>query len=156
METAKAILNNYRQSPRKVRLVANFMRGKNAETALASLDYVDKRASEVLKKLLQSALFNAKNLDIPTDKLFIREIMVNSGETLYRRMPAPRGRAMMIRKKTSRIILVLGDKLGKGKPSAKTLTESQPLITEQKKETSKTEAKQNPKSKTSKLKKEIK
>ena len=115
METAKAILNNYRQSPRKVRLVANFMRGKNAETALASLDYVDKRASEVLKKLLQSALSNAKNLDIPTENLFIREIMVNSGETLYRRMPAPRGRAMMIRKKTSRITMILGEKLGKGK-----------------------------------------
>src|SRR4051812_19868346 len=113
MNTATAQLNNYRQSPRKVRLVANFMRGKNAETALASLDYVDKRASEVLKKLLQSALSNAKNRDIATDKLYVREITVNSGETLYRRMPAPRGRAMMIRKKTSRIILVLGEKQSK-------------------------------------------
>jgi large subunit ribosomal protein L22 len=137
METAKAILNNYRQSPRKVRLVANFMRGKNAEVALASLDYVDKRASETLKKLLQSALSNAKNSDIPTDKLFIREIMVNSGETLYRRMPAPRGRAMMIRKKTSRITLILGDKLGKGKASKEgIITEkSLPLPVEEKKNT---------------------
>lgn len=113
METAKAVLNNYRQSPRKVRLVADFMRGKNAETVLASLNHVDKRASDVLKKLLQSALSNAKNADMATENLFIREIMVNSGETLYRRMPAPRGRAMMIRKKTSRITLVLGDKPGK-------------------------------------------
>lgn len=155
METAKAILNNYRQSPRKVRLVANFMRGKNAETALASLDYVDKRASEVLKKLLMSALSNAKNADIPTENLFIREITVNSGETLYRRMPAPRGRAMMIRKKTSHIILILGDKMGK--KNSKRAALAQKLETESKPEVVKEKDSEKPvKTKKKATKKEIK
>jgi large subunit ribosomal protein L22 len=113
METATAQLNNLRISPRKVRLVANFMRGKKATDALDNLSFVDKRSAAPLKKLLASALANAKSLDLKAEDLYVREITVNGGETLYRRMPAPRGRAMMIRKKTSKIKVVLGGKSGK-------------------------------------------
>jgi large subunit ribosomal protein L22 len=125
METAQATLNNYRQSPRKMRLVANFMRGKKAVNALDGLNFLDKRAAAPLKKLLESALSNAKNLDIPTEELFIREITVNGGATLYRRMPAPHGRAMMIRKKTSKITLVLGEKAGRNKKLAHDASKSE-------------------------------
>ena len=128
---AHASLNNYRQSPRKVRLVANFMRGKKADVALDALNFVDKRAAAPLKKLLQSALSNAKNLELPTESLYIREITVNGGETLYRRMPAPRGRAMMIRKKTSKITMVLGEKPSK-KSAAQDSKPEKPAETEKK------------------------
>ncbi len=113
METVTAQLNNLRISPRKVRLVADYMRGKKASMTFDNLSFVDKRAAEPLQKLLQSALSNAKNRDIAVENLFIQAITVNSGETLYRRMPAPRGRAMMIRKKTSKITIVLSEKQGK-------------------------------------------
>ena len=115
MNTATAQLNNYRQSPRKVRLVANLIRGKSVEQAIFALQFADKKAALPIGKLLQSAISNAKNLNIDTDTLVIREISVNGGKILYRQMPMARGRAFPIRKRTSKIVLVLGEKLVKGK-----------------------------------------
>ena len=103
----KAQLNSYRQSPRKVRLVADMVRGKSTEKALAALSLLPKRASAPLSKLIESAVANAKNQGLNKEKLFINEIRVDGGAILYRRRPMSRGRAFTIRKRTSRISLVL-------------------------------------------------
>lgn len=119
MKTAKAILNNYRQAPRKVRLVANAVRGKKVTDVLTNLDFVAKRSSLPIKNLILSALANAKNLDIPTENLIIKTIKVDGGAIMYRRRPASRGSAHPIRKRTSSITVELGEKETKAKPEAK-------------------------------------
>lgn len=119
MATAQATLNNLRQSPQKTRLVADLMRGKKASEALAGLPFVDKKAAKPLAKLLQSALANAKNLDLDADKLVIKAITVDGGATLSRRRSAARGRAFPIRKRTSKITLVLEEKQAKKAKAAK-------------------------------------
>ena len=106
----KAFLKQYRQSPRKVRLVADLVRGKNVERALVELDYMTQRASGVVKKLVASAVANAKNNDDrETQSLIIEEIRVDEGKTLYRSRPRSRGRSTVIRKRTSHIIVTLGE-----------------------------------------------
>ena len=107
MNEAKAQLNNYRQSPRKVRLVADTVRGQRVEDALTTLSFVPKRAALPLQKLLASALANAKNLSLPTENLVIKEIRVDAGATLYRRRPRSKGMANPIRKRTSHVSVVL-------------------------------------------------
>jgi large subunit ribosomal protein L22 len=110
MAIAKAQLNDYRQSPRKVRVVARSLQGKKATDALVSLDFLAKRSSLPLAKLIASAIANAKNLSLETDNLFIKEIRVDGGKILYRRRSASRGRAPAIRKRTSHIQIVLETK----------------------------------------------
>ena len=110
MQTAKATLSNFRQSPRKMRLVANLVRGKKAVDALVHLDFTTKKASSPVHTLIASALANAKALDIPTENLIVKKIEVNAGKTMYRRMPAARGSAHPIRKRTSHITVELGNK----------------------------------------------
>lgn len=107
MAEAKAQLNNYRQSPRKVRLVADAVRGKKVEEAITTLSFIPKRSALPLQKLLASALANAKNLSLPTENLIVKEIKVDAGNTLYRRRPRSRGMANPIRKRTSRISVTL-------------------------------------------------
>jgi len=119
MKEATAQLNNLRMSPRKVRLVANYMRGKRADELLSSLKFVPKAAGKPLQKLLESALANARNLEIDTANLYVSNITVNSGAILYRQLPTARGRAFRLRKRTSKIVLTLGEKKGKGKKSEK-------------------------------------
>lgn len=109
MTEAKAQLNNYRQSPRKVRLVADTVRGKSIEEAIRTLSFIPKRSALPLQKLLASALANAKNLSLPTENLVIKEISVNAGATLYRRRPRSKGMANPIRKRTSRVSVTLGN-----------------------------------------------
>ena len=107
----KAYLKNYRQSPRKVRLVADSVRGKDVERALTELRYVPKRASHVMKKLIESAISNAvTNHGREKDNLFIQNIRVDEGVTLKRMIPMSRGRAFGINKRTSNITLELGEK----------------------------------------------
>ncbi len=110
MNTASAHLNSYRQSPRKVRLVADLIRGKSVERALASLQFADKKAAAPIEKLLRSALSNAKQADLNTEVLVVREVSVNAGPIMYRRLPMAHGRAFPLRKRTSKISLVLGEK----------------------------------------------
>lgn len=119
MPGPKATLSNFRQSPRKMRLVANLVRGKKAVDALVHLDFVDKKAAAPVKKLIASALANAKNLDIPTENLVVKTITVNSGATLHRRRPVSRGRAHPIRKRTSAVFVELGEGAAKKKTKVK-------------------------------------
>ena len=107
MNEVKAHLNNYRQSPRKVRLVADTVRGQRVEDALTTLSFVPKRAALPLQKLLASALANAKNLSLPTENLVVKEITVDAGATLYRSRPRSKGMANPIRKRTSHVSVVL-------------------------------------------------
>jgi large subunit ribosomal protein L22 len=110
MNTATAQLNNYRQSPRKVRLMADLIRGKNVEMAKAALAFAPKRASEPFLTLLNSAVANAKNLDLNIETLVVSGVSVNAGQVLKRSMPVSRGRAHPIKKRTSKISITLSEK----------------------------------------------
>ena len=109
---AFAKLNNCPTSPRKMRLVADQIRGSEIEKALAILRFSPKEASKRLEKLLLSAIANwqAKNedLNIEDADLFVKEITVDSGRMLKRLRPAPQGRAHRIRKRSNHVTLVLG------------------------------------------------
>jgi len=107
MAIASATLTNLRQSPRKVRVVARLVQGKKVADAIVSLQFTEKRASDPIRKLIESALANAKAQSIETENLVVKTIEVNSGKILYRRMPAARGSAHPIRKRTSQITLTL-------------------------------------------------
>lgn len=104
MANATAKLNNYRQSPRKVRLVADLVRGKRADEALATLSHLSKRAAGPMQKLIRSAISNAKT---SASDLVISKIEVGQGIVFKRFMPRARGKASPIRKKASRISLTL-------------------------------------------------
>ena len=106
----KAFLKNYRQSPRKVRVVAGLVRGKNVDHAMTSLDFLAKRAGMPIKKLLSSAIANAKNMGIEKENLIIKEIRVDKGIVMKRMMPAAMGSGHKINKRTSHITIVLGEK----------------------------------------------
>ena len=111
-ELAFAKLNNCPTSPRKMRLVADLVRGAEVEKALAILRFNPKEASRRLEKLLLSAIANwqAKNedADLESADLFVKEIKVDSGRMLKRLRPAPQGRAHRIRKRSNHVTLVLG------------------------------------------------
>ena len=107
-----AKLNNCPTSPRKMRLVADQVRGVSINQALATLKFSPKEASRKLEKLLLSAISNwqAKNEEKDLEKadLFVKEIKVDSGKMLKRLRPAPQGRAHRIRKRSNHVTLVLG------------------------------------------------
>lgn len=124
MTTAHATLKNWRQSPRKVRMVANAVRGKKVSEALINLDFVAKKASAPIKNLINSALANAKVLNIPTENLIIKTIKVDGGAIMYRRRPASRGSAHPIRKRTSSVFVELGEKTVKKLESSKVKKEN--------------------------------
>ncbi len=106
MITAK--LNDYRQSPRKVRLVANLIKGKKVEDAKNTLVFLVKRAAKPLCDLLDSAVANAEhNFNIKADQLFVKEFKVDGGMVLKRRMPRARGMAYPIKKRTSHVFIQL-------------------------------------------------
>lgn len=115
----KAFLKNYRQSPRKVRLVAGLLKGKNVDSALAELDFLVKRAGTPIKTLLLSAVANAKMQGKETADLFIKELRVDKGIVMKRMMPRAMGRGARINKRTSHITLVLADKMDKVVKGAK-------------------------------------
>ncbi len=144
MATAKATLSNFRQAPRKMRLVANAVRGKKVSEVLVNLDFVAKKASLPIKTLIMSALANAKAQDIPTENLIVKTIKVDGGKIMYRRMPAARGSAHPIRKRTSAIFVELGEAESKKKvkiaKEAVAVKES-PKVKEQKPKATKTKAK---------------
>lgn len=118
----KAYLKNYRQSPRKVRLVAGLIRGKNVNQAIVELDFLAKRAGAPMKKLLMSAVANAKGMGKDAEDLIIKELRVDKGVTLKRMMPAAMGTGHRINKRTSHILLTLGEKVVKAeKKSGKKL-----------------------------------
>jgi large subunit ribosomal protein L22 len=107
----KAFLKNYRQSPRKVRLVAGLIKGKKVSEAIAELDFLAKRAGLPIKKLLLSAVSNAKQVGKDVDNLFIKELRVDKGITMKRMMPAAMGTGHRINKRTSHLNILLGEKV---------------------------------------------
>ena len=111
---AFAKLNNCPTSPRKMRLVADIIRGEDVDKALHILKFNPKEASSRLEKLLLSALANweAKNegARMEDSQLFVKEVTVDSGRMLKRIQPAPQGRAHRIRKRSNHVTLVLGSR----------------------------------------------
>lgn len=106
----KAFLKNYRQSPRKVALVSELIKGKRVAEALYMLESLPKRASLPVRKLLLSAISNAKNLGVNEENLFVQNITVDKGIVLKRMMPRARGSASRINKRTSHVTLTLSEK----------------------------------------------
>lgn len=106
----KAFLKNYRQSPRKVRLVAELIKSKRVAEALLILDNLPKRASSPINGLLNSAIANAKVAGIDINNLFVENVTVNKGIVMKRSMPRARGSASRINKRTSHIMLSLVEK----------------------------------------------
>jgi large subunit ribosomal protein L22 len=105
----KALLKNYHQSPRKVRLVADLIRGKSVEAARQALTYLPKKSSPAMLKLLNSAVSNAvQNNGAEVDTLFVKAIAVNKGLVQRRFMPKARGRAARYAKTSSIVTLELG------------------------------------------------
>ena len=109
---AFAKLNNCPTSPRKMRIMADLIRGEAVDNALSILRFSAKESSVRLEKLLLSAVANwqAKNEDGDLEKagLFVKEIRVDSARMLKRLRPAPQGRAHRIRKRSNHVTLVLG------------------------------------------------
>ena len=106
----KAVLKNYRQSPRKVRLLADLVRGKKVKDALNTLQFVDKRAAEPFAKVIRSAAANATQAGQNADELVISKVVVDKAATLKRFMPRARGSASRINKRNSHITVELGTK----------------------------------------------
>ncbi len=113
--TYSASLKNVPTSPRKMRLVADLVRGMHVEQALGVLQFTPKEPAKRLYTLLRSAIANweVKNegARIEDNQLYIKEIMVDSGRMLKRIQPAPQGRAHRIRKRSNHVTLVLGNRV---------------------------------------------
>ena len=108
---AKAILKYARISPRKVKIVLDLIRGKDADVAMAILKNTPKSASEYLIKLLKSAIANAENNhEMDPAKLYVSEVFVCGGPIMKRVMPRAQGRAFRIIKRTSHVNLTLKER----------------------------------------------
>ncbi|HTE48539.1 MAG TPA: 50S ribosomal protein L22 [Candidatus Paceibacterota bacterium] len=107
----KAFLKNYRQAPRKVRLVAALLKGKSVVGAITELDFLAKRAGLPIKKLLLSAVDNAKQMGASAENLFIKELRVDKGITMKRMMPRAMGTGHRINKRTSHLNLLLAERV---------------------------------------------
>ena len=111
MAEIKAHLRYLRMSPRKVRVVADTIKGKSAGEAETVLDFIPRQAALPIKKLLKSAIANAKhNFNTEKENLVVKSIRVDKGPTLKRFMPRARGVASPIRKRESHITIILENK----------------------------------------------
>ncbi len=100
-----------RISPQKIRLIMGQVRGKKVEEALNLLSFAPQRGARILKKLLDSAVANAQqNADMDVDSLYIAKVYADEGPTLKRWRPRAQGRATRIRKRTSHLTVILGEK----------------------------------------------
>tara|TARA_B100000745_G_scaffold130817_1_gene85260 strand:+ start:16336 stop:16662 length:327 start_codon:yes stop_codon:yes gene_type:complete len=107
----RAFLKNYSQTPRKVRLVADLIRGKDVQKARAILTFIDKKSAPALKKLLESAVANAEHAKQDTSNLFVKDIRVDQGLELRRWRPRAFGRAAPFRRRKSSVTLTLAEKV---------------------------------------------
>ena len=108
---AVATLKYARISSRKVKIVADLIRGKSAEEALAIVKFTPKASSAIIEKLLKSAIANAENNHgMKSNKLYVDQIYANQGPTLRRIRPAAKESAVRIRKRTSHITIVLKER----------------------------------------------
>ncbi len=114
-DVAFAKLNNCPTSPRKMRLVADLVRGKDVQIALQILKFSTKEASRKLEKLLLSAISNwqqkNEDADVENAQLYVQEIKVDGGSMLKRLRPAPQGRAHRIRKRSNHVTITLGERI---------------------------------------------
>jgi large subunit ribosomal protein L22 len=106
----KATLKNYRQSPRKVRLLADLVRGKSVAEALTILRFTGKRAAEPFAKLIESARANAVAAGKKGDRLVVKAAAVDKGEVYQRFMPRARGSASPINRRNSHIAIILEER----------------------------------------------
>jgi large subunit ribosomal protein L22 len=102
-----ATLESHNQTPRKVRLVADLLKGKTVSAALATLEFLPKRAAEPMMKLIKSAAANAKEKGENPDDMHIQSLTVESAGMLKKYMPRAFGRASLIRRRKSRVKVVL-------------------------------------------------
>ncbi|ADH61615.1 ribosomal protein L22 [Thermoanaerobacter mathranii subsp. mathranii str. A3] len=108
---ARAIARYVRISPRKVRLVLNLIRGKHVDEALTILRFTPKRASGIVAKVLKSAIANAENNHgMNRDNLYVAKAVADEGPTMKRIFPRARGRADIMRKRTSHITIVVKER----------------------------------------------
>lgn len=108
---AKAIARHIRIAPRKIRIVMDLVRGKNIGEAFAILKYTPKVGSDVIEKVLKSAVANAEhNYDLNVDKLYVAAAYVDQGPTLKRIHPRSRGQAFKILKRTSHVTVVVKER----------------------------------------------
>jgi large subunit ribosomal protein L22 len=111
VQEARATLKYARISARKVKIVADLIRGKDVNEALAIVKFTPKASSEVIEKLLKSAIANAENNHgMKSNNLYVDQIFANQGPTLKRIRPAAKGSAVRIRKRTSHITIVLKER----------------------------------------------
>jgi large subunit ribosomal protein L22 len=116
---ARAFQRSTRQSPYKMRLVIDQIRGKNVNDALGLLRFSKKHAAKQIEKVLNSAVANAEyaarqgNESLDVDELYIKHAIVNEGPKIKRFMPAAQGRATPIQKRTSHVEIVIGARDGK-------------------------------------------
>ena len=108
--SVKAYLKNLRVAPRKVRLIADLIRGKDIVAAQNILRFTIKNASLPVLQLLNSAVINAKNAKLNEKELYISKIFVDEGLKLRRTFPRARGRADVKEKKSSHVMIVLDEK----------------------------------------------
>ncbi|MBF0409887.1 MAG: 50S ribosomal protein L22 [Candidatus Riflebacteria bacterium] len=112
VDIPRASVSGVRMSPRKLRIVADAIRGKHVDEALGILRFLPNSAAPVLHKLLESAIANAGNVhEMKADKLFVGKVLVDGGPTMKRFMARARGRACRIRKRTSSALIVLREKV---------------------------------------------
>ncbi len=123
-----ARLRNVPTSPRKMRIVADLIRGINVEPAMSLLQHTSKEAAGRLYKLLRSAIANweVKNEGerVEDNQLYVKEINVDSGRMLKRIQPAPQGRAHRIRKRSNHVTLILGNRVQKQEEVEEVITEN--------------------------------
>jgi len=127
----KASLSNHHQPPRKVRLVADLIRGKSVADAKIALAFLPKKSAPAIEKLLNSAIANARSKGVSADNLFVQKITVDKGVVMRRYRPFARGRAGTLRKTMSIINLELGTGKAQGtrhKAQKKTKGTSSPKI----------------------------
>src|SRR3990172_977803 len=104
----RAVSRHLRVAPRKVRGVADLIRGKKVGDALMILDFVQKKGARLLAKTLKSVIANAENQQrVDIDRLYVRSVMVDGGATIKRSLPRAHGRATPLRKRTSHISIVV-------------------------------------------------
>ena len=112
---SRAILRHSGIPPRKMRLIADMVRGKDVDVALHTLQFVNRAASDPMRKLIQSAAANARekatadDRRLDTDQLFVKSVHVDEGPTMKRWRPRAQGRAFRIRKRTCHVSLVLDE-----------------------------------------------
>ena len=111
----RATLKSHNQTPRKVRLVTDLVKGKKVSVALAELEFLPKRASETIVKLIRSAVANAKERGENVDDLMVQSIIVENAGMLKKYMPRAFGRASMIRRRKSRVLVTLAPAAAKKK-----------------------------------------